>query len=411
MIIYMLNGVYMVSHANIIEARERIASVIHRTSVLPSRTFSEMSGNEIFLKPENLQKTGSFKLRGAYNRISTLTQEEKSKGVIASSAGNHAQGVAYSAAAHGVKATIVMPQRAPVAKVMATQSYGARVVLHGAVYDEAYRKAREIQDAEGFTFLHPFNDPMVIAGQGTIAMEMLEDLPELDAIVIPIGGGGLVAGMAIAAKAIKPSIRIIGVEVERFDAMRQSVMDGDIITVKSGSTIADGIAVKKPGDLTFDIIRRYVDDIVTVNEEETAEAILLLLERAKWLVEGAGAVSVAAAVERKLGMSGKKVGLVLSGGNIDINVLSTIIEKGLIQAGRKLRIQTILQDKPGQLAQVMDVLAGLGANIRSIHHDRYGEEVELGYVQVAMDTETRNRDHAEDVMKALKQQGFIVKEA
>lgn len=400
----------MVSHADVLEARERIASVIHRTSILPSRTFSEMSGNDIFLKPENLQKTGSFKLRGAFNRIATLTQEEKAKGVIASSAGNHAQGVAYSAALHGVPATIVMPQRAPVAKVMATQAYGARVVLHGVVYDDAYRKARELQEAEGFTFLHPFNDPMVIAGQGTIALEMLEDLPELDALVIPIGGGGLAAGMAVAAKALKPSIRIIGVEVERFDAMRQSVLDGDLVTVKAGSTIADGIAVKKPGDLTYSLIRRYVDDIVTVNEEETAEAILLLLERAKWLVEGAGAVSVAAAVERKLGLSGKKVGLVLSGGNIDINVLSTIIEKGLVQAGRKLRIKTILQDKPGQLAQVMDVFAGLGSSIRSIHHDRYAEEVELGYVQVEMESETRNRDHAEDVLKALKQHGFIVKE-
>lgn len=400
----------MVSHADVIEARERIASVIHRTAVLPSRTFSEMSGNDIFLKPENLQKTGSFKLRGAYNRIATLTQEEKAKGVIASSAGNHAQGVAFSAAAHGVRATIVMPRRAPVAKVMATQAYGAEVVLHGVVYDDAYRKARELQEAQGFTFLHPFNDPMVIAGQGTIALEMLEDLPELDALVIPIGGGGLAAGMAVAAKAVKPSIRIIGVEVERFDAMRQSVLDGDIITVRSGSTIADGIAVKKPGDLTYGLIRQYVDDIVTVNEEETAEAILLLLERAKWLVEGAGAVSVAAAVKRKLGMSGRKVGLVLSGGNIDINVLSIIIEKGLIQAGRKLRIKTILQDKPGQLAQVMEVLAERGSNIRTIHHDRYAEEVELGCVQVELESETRNRDHAEDVLKALKQQGFIVKE-
>lgn len=401
----------MVSHGDVLDARVRIAPVIHRTGVLPSRTFSEMSGNDIFLKPENLQKTGSFKLRGAYNRIATLTQEEKARGVIASSAGNHAQGVAFSAAAHGVPATIVMPQRAPVAKVMATQAYGAQVVLHGVVYDDAYRKACELQEAGGCTFLHPFNDPMVIAGQGTIALEMLEDLPELDALVIPIGGGGLVAGMAIAAKAIKPSIRIIGVEVERFDAMRQSVLDGDLITVKSGMTIADGIAVKKPGDLTYSIIQHYVDDIVTVNEEETAEAILLLLERAKWLVEGAGAVSVAAAVERRLGMSGKRVGLVLSGGNIDINVLSTIIEKGLIQAGRKLRLKTVLQDKPGQLAQVMEVLAGLGANIRSIHHDRYTEEVELGYVQVAMEAETRNREHAEDVLKALKQQGFTAREA
>ncbi len=398
----------MVTHTDILEARERLASIIHRTAILHSRTFSELSGNEIFLKPENLQKTGSFKLRGAYNRIATLTHEEKSKGVIASSAGNHAQGVAYSAAAHGVKATIVMPQRAPVAKVMATQSYGAEVVLHGGVYDDAFRKAKELQASEGYTFLHPFNDPKVIAGQGTIALEMLEDLPELDALVIPIGGGGLAAGMAVAAKAIKPGIRIIGVETEGYDAMRQSVLDGDLVTVKASGTLADGIAVKKPGDLTFSLVRQYVDDIVTVTEEDIAQAILLLLERAKWLVEGAGAVSLAAALDRKLGMQGKKVGLVLSGGNIDINVLSTIIEKGLTKAGRQLRIQTTLQDKPGQLAQVMEILATLGANVRAIHHDRYREDVEMGYVQVALEIETRNHQHAQDVCKMLRQGGFCI---
>lgn len=398
----------MVTHTDILEARERLASIIHRTAILHSRTFSELSGNEIFLKPENLQKTGSFKLRGAYNRIATLTHEEKDKGVIASSAGNHAQGVAYSAAAHGVKATIVMPQRAPVAKVMATQSYGAEVVLHGGVYDDAFRKAKELQASEGYTFLHPFNDPKVIAGQGTIALEMLEDLPELDALVIPIGGGGLAAGMAVAAKAIKPGIRIIGVETEGYDAMRQSVLDGDLVTVKASGTLADGIAVKKPGDLTFSLVRQYVDDIVTVTEEDIAQAILLLLERAKWLVEGAGAVSLAAALDRKLGMQGKKVGLVLSGGNIDINVLSTIIEKGLTKAGRQLRIQTTLQDKPGQLAQVMEILATLGANVRAIHHDRYREGVEMGYVQVALEIETRNHQHAQDVCKMLRQGGFCI---
>ncbi len=398
----------MLSLEDVRQARERLAPVIHRTAILPSRTFSALSGNEVFLKPENLQKTGSFKLRGAYNRIATLSAEEKARGVIASSAGNHAQGVALSAAIHGVKATIVMPARAPVAKVMATQGYGAEVVLHGAVYDEAFRHARELQAERGLTFLHPFNDPMVMAGQGTVALEMLEDLPDLEALVVPIGGGGLIAGMAVTAKALKPGIRVIGVEAEGFDAMRQSMLEGEIITVKAGSTLADGIAVKKPGDQTFPLIQRHVDAIVTVTEEEIAQAILLLLERAKWLVEGAGAVALAAVVDRKVGLAGAKVGVVLSGGNIDINLLSAIIEKGLAKAGRLLRFRTTVPDRPGQLAQVMEVLAGGGANVRAIRHDRYGEAVDLGFVQIGFEVETRHRHHAEEVLQALRQRGIAV---
>jgi threonine dehydratase len=400
----------MLTLADVQSARERLAPVIHRTALIPSRTFSELGGCEVFLKAENLQKTGSFKLRGAYNRIATLEATEKARGVIASSAGNHAQGVAFGAAAHGVKATIVMPETAPVAKVTATRAYGAEVVLAGRVYDEAYAKARDLQEKHGYTFVHPFDDPSVIAGQGTIALEMLEDLPELDALVMPVGGGGLAAGMALAAKAVKPSIRIVGVETERYDAMARSMAAGEMVMVQGSASLADGISVKRPGDLTFELCRRYVDEIVTVSEEEIASAILMLLERAKFVVEGAGAVGLAAVVERRARLEGLKVGVLLSGGNIDINLVSSIIEKGLVKAGRRIRVRTIVGDRPGQLAALMELLGQAGVNVISVRHRRSDEQVDLGAVEIDTVLETRSRSHAEEVCARLRAAGYVLRD-
>lgn len=391
-------------------ARERLAPVIHRTALIPSRTFSELGGCEVFLKAENLQKTGSFKLRGAYNRIATLGEAEKARGVIASSAGNHAQGVAFGATAHGVKATIVMPETAPVAKVTATQAYGAEVVLAGTVYDEAFAKAKELQAERGLTFLHPFDDPMVIAGQATIGLEMLEDLPELEVLVLPIGGGGLAAGVALAAKAIKPSIRIVGVETERFDAMAKSVAANALVTVQGTASLADGIAVKRPGELTFELCRRYVDEIVTVSEAEIAAAILMLLERAKFVVEGAGAVGLAAVVDRRVKLDGRKVGVVLSGGNIDINLVSSIIEKGLVKAGRRIRVRTMVRDRPGELAALLDMLGQSGVNVLSVRHVRSGKDIELGSVELDCVLETRSREHADEVLAGLTAAGYPLRD-
>jgi len=397
----------MVTLADVQAARERLLPVIHRTAMLPSRTFSDLSGLDVFMKSENLQKTGSFKLRGAFNRIATLTQEEKDRGVIASSAGNHAQGVAFGAAVHGVKATVVMPETAPVAKVMATQAYGAEVVLHGGIYDEAFRRAKELQAEHGYTFLHPFNDPAVIAGQGTIALEMLEDCPDMEAAVLPVGGGGLAAGVALALKSLKPGIKVYGVEAERFDSMRQSLEEGEILNVKGLPTLADGIAVKRPGDVTFGLLQTWLDGIVTVTEDEIAESILMLLERNKFVVEGAGAVGVAALMAGKLPLApGTRTGVVLSGGNIDINVVSTIIEKGLVKAGRRIRVRTVVRDKPGQLSQLMDLLAGAQVNVMHVGHDRAGGDVEVGMVAIKLELETRNRHHADEVVEMMRQRGY-----
>jgi threonine dehydratase len=340
----------MVTLADIKAARERLAGAIHKTELTYSRTFSELSGNEIYLKNENLQKTGSFKIRGALNRIATLTEEEKRHGVIASSAGNHAQGVALGATLYGIPATVVMPAGAPLAKVMATRGYGAEVVLHGDAYDDAYIKAVQIQQATGATFLHPFNDPMVIAGQGTIGLELLEDLPELDAVVVPIGGGGLIAGIATALKELRPEIKVIGVEAAGAPSMLASQRAEQVTALNSVSTIADGIAVKRPGELTFAAVQRYVDDIVTVEEDEIANAILMLLERAKVIAEGAGAAPVAAILQHKLGLQGKKVAAVVSGGNIDVNILARVIDRGLVKAGRMVQFRLLIPDQPGNFS-------------------------------------------------------------
>ena len=394
--------------ADIYAARECLKGVIHRTDLVPNTTLSEMTGSDIYLKLENLQKTGSFKIRGAFNKICNLSSTEKQAGVIASSAGNHAQGVALAASTYGIMSTIVMPTCAPLAKITATKSYGAEVILHGSVYDDAYTKAMEIQRQTGATFIHPFDDPYVIAGQGTIALEILDELPNVDAILVPIGGGGIVAGIAMAAKAIKPSVKIIGVEPTNAASMKESSLAGKIITLSSASTIADGIAVKTPGELTYDIVREYVDEFVTVEEDEIANAILVLMERCKLIAEGAGAAPVAALLNGKIDLPGKKLAAVISGGNIDVNMLSRIVDKGLAKAGRKTELTTIIPDKPGQLQGLLKSIADLSANVVEVHHNRIGNEVELGAARVDLVLETQDGEHLTTIIDELIKKGYCI---
>lgn len=394
--------------ADIYAARECLKGVIHRTDLVPNTTLSEITGSDVYLKLENLQKTGSFKIRGAFNKICNLSSVEKQAGVIASSAGNHAQGVALAASTYGIRSTIVMPTCAPLAKITATKSYGAEVILHGSVYDDAYAKAMEIQKETGATFIHPFDDPYVIAGQGTIALEILDELPNVDAILIPIGGGGIVAGIAIAAKAIKPSVKIIGVEPANAASMKESSQAGSIITLSSASTIADGIAVKTPGALTYDIVREYVDEFVTVEEDEIANAILVLMERCKLIAEGAGAAPVAALLNGKVNLPGQKLAAVISGGNIDVNMLSRIVDKGLAKAGRKTELTTIIPDKPGQLQGLLKTIGDLSANVVEVHHNRIHSEVELGSARVDLVLETQDSEHLTSIIDELIKKGYCV---
>lgn len=398
----------MLTLHDINQARERLDGIIHRTELTYSRTFTEISGNEIYLKNENLQKTGSFKIRGAFNKIATLSDEEKKRGVIASSAGNHAQGVALGATLYGISATVVMPAGAPLAKVAATRGYGADVVLHGAAYDDAYAQACRLRDETGAVFLHPFNDPEVIAGQGTIGLEMLEDRPDLDAVVVPVGGGGLIAGVAMALKETKPSVRVIGVEAAGAPCMLASLQAGRITALNSVATIADGIAVKQPGDLTFELIQKYVDDIVTVEDEEISNAILMLLERAKVIAEGAGAAPVAAILQHKLNFTGKKVAAVVSGANIDVNILARVIDRGLIKAGRKVQFRMIIPDRPGQLQQVLAAIAETQSNVVGIDHDRSKRRVAMGYAEVEFVLETLDKAHVDALLSMLTAKGYEV---
>lgn len=367
-----------------------------------------MAGCDVYLKLENLQKTGSFKIRGAYNKIRLLTPSERTHGVIAASAGNHAQGVAYAARMGGVKATIVMPEIAPLAKITATRGYDAEVVLSGAGYDEAYLKAQEIQHQAGQTFVHAFNDQAVIAGQGTIGLEILEALEDVTAIVVPIGGGGLIAGVAMAVKETAPHVKIYGVQAEGAPAMYMSKREHVIKTTPDAATIADGIAVKVPGDLTFSIIDQYVDDVVVVNDEAIANTILMVLERAKLMVEGAGAVSLAAVLNGKIPAAGRVVSII-SGGNIDVNFISRIIERGLVKAGRRIKITTLIADRPGTLQNLLAVLTRLKANVINVYHDRVERNVPIGQAVVEISLETRDALHTEEIMASLRQQGYIAK--
>ena len=360
----------------------------------------------VYLKPENLQLTGSFKLRGSGYMISQLSDEEKAHGVIACSAGNHAQGVALAASKYGIKSLICLPDGAPISKVEATKAYGAEVCMVQGVYDDAYKKAIELRDKEGYTFVHPFDDENVIAGQGTIGLEILNELDDVDAIVVPIGGGGLISGIAFAAKKLKPEIKIYGVQASGAPSMVNSINKKEIISLDKVSTIADGIAVKRPGDNTFKICSEYVDETVTVTEDEISSAILALIEKHKMIAEGAGAVSVAAVMFNKVPVKGKKVVCVVSGGNIDVTILSRVIKRGLMKSGRLCSLCIELMDKPGQLEKVSRIIAECGGNVTSVHHERAGETEDINGCFLRIELETKNYDHIKTITKKLKDSGL-----
>lgn len=363
----------------------------------------------LYIKTENLQVTGSFKVRGAYYKISQLSDEEKKKGVIACSAGNHAQGVALAAAKNGIKAKICIPDGAPISKVEATKSYGAEVCLVKGVYDDAYEKAVSLVEETGATFIHPFDDEMVIAGQGSIGLEIIEQLPKVDAVIVPIGGGGLISGVGFALKSLDPDIKIYGVQAEGAASMVKSIKDDEIKTLEDVHTIADGIAVKTPGVNTFEICRKYVDDIVTVSDDEISTAILELIEREKMIAEGAGATSVAAAMFNKLPIKGKNVVCLVSGGNIDVTILSRVINRGLQKAGRLAELVVELTDKPGQLLGVSEIISSYGANVVSLEHNRSDERLDINDCVLRISIETRNQEHLDEIKDALVNGGFKIK--
>ena len=394
----------MLTIDNIYRASNVLKGVVRKTDIIYAPKLNSRAS--IYLKTENLQVTGSFKVRGSYYKMSKLTEEEKERGVIACSAGNHAQGVALAAQKNGIKAVICLPDGAPISKVEATKSYGAEVCLVEGVYDDAYKRALELRDECGYTFIHPFNDEDVIAGQGTIGLEIYDQLPDLDAVIVPIGGGGLISGVAFALKTLKPDIKVYGVQAAGAPSMRNSVVDGEIEELESVSTIADGIAVKKPGDNTFELCRKYVDEIVTVNDDEISAAILALMEQHKLVTEGAGAVSVAAAMFGKLDIEGKKVVCLLSGGNIDVTILSRVIKRGLLMSGRTYQFTVELVDKPGQLLGVASLIANLGGNVISVHHERANEGSDVNGCYLRIVLETRNFEHIEEIKKALSAAGF-----
>lgn len=363
---------------------------------------------KVYLKPENLQVTGSFKVRGAYYKISQLTEEEKSRGVIACSAGNHAQGVALAATKNGIKSLICLPDVAPISKIEATKRYGADICLVEGVYDDAYQKALSLRDEKGYTFIHPFDDENVIAGQGTIGLEILEQLSDVDAVVVPVGGGGLISGVAFAIKSLNPKIKVYGVQATGAPSMLQSVEHHKIERLDSVSTIADGIAVKEPGEHTFEYCSKYVDEIVSVTDDEISSAILSLIEQQKLISEGAGAVSVAAVMFNKIPVKGKKVVCLVSGGNIDVNILSRVIKRGLLKSGRTFAVSIELLDKPGQLEGVSNVFASLGANVISIHHERASEGSDINGCFLRVVLETRNYEHIEQIKEALTAKGYSI---
>ena len=392
------------------EARERLAAVVQRNRLDHSSTFSAMTGGDVYLKCENLQKTGSFKVRGAYNKIAKLAEEGKTKAIVACSAGNHAQGCAFAASAMGMKATIVMPKTTPIAKINATEGYGAKAELYGDCYDDAYLRAREIEHPQGAAFIHPFDDEEVIAGQGTLGLEMLEEVPDLDCVIVPAGGGGLLAGVALAVKSINPKVSVIGVQAEGAPAIALSFREKKHIATDSVYTIADGIAVKDPGDITMKIIDKYADDVVTVSDGDIASAIIHLIERTKLVVEPAGATPLALLLSGKLNVRGKKVACLLSGGNIDVSTIGKIIDRGLVSRGRKIEFSIQLQDKPGMLEKVSHILASENANVISITYDRMSADLELGETILHIGCEVGGKEHSERVAKALTDSGLKVLE-
>lgn len=397
----------MIGLVDIQKAMARIRESIRLSPLVHSESLSALSGNELYLKLENLQRTGSFKERGALNKILTLTDQEKSRGVIAASAGNHAQAVAYHATARGIRSRICMPLATPLVKVSATRGYGAEVVLHGRNYDEAYQEAVRQCEADGLTFLHPFDDEAVIAGQGTLGLEMLAQNPALDVIIAPAGGGGLLGGLACAVKEINPRIEIVGVEAARVPSMAAAMKAAGPVTVDAATTIADGIAVRRVGELTLPLVRKYVDSMVVVEEEEIANAILLLLEREKTLAEGAGAAALAAVLQHKTAYKGKRIGLLVCGGNIDVTLLSRIIERGLVKDGRLVRLRIHLTDHPGALRRLCEVIEEQKANIVETKHDRAYYGVNLGDTVIDVTMETRGTSHIQELMAALSAAGYV----
>ena len=399
----------MIELRHIEEARGRIRDHVVLTPCTPSEAFGEMFGGRASFKFENLQRTGSFKERGALNRMLSIDPAARAKGVVAASAGNHAQGVAFHAGRLGIPATIVMPERTPLVKVSNTRGYGARVILKGAIYDEAMEEALRLRNEEGATLVHPFDDFEVIAGQGTVGLELLDQVPDMSVVVVPVGGGGLVSGIAMAVKESRPGVRVVGVEAATVAAAGAARKAGERVTVPLGETIADGIAVRRIGENTFPLIEKYVDELVTVSEEEIASAVLLLLEREKTVAEGAAAAALAAVLrERVPGVAGQHVVMVMSGGNIDVNLLSRIIDRGLMEDGRLAVLRVRMSDRPGSLAALTAFLAEAGANVLELDHRRGSGELWLNEAEVIVTLETRGRDHVESVTNALREAGFVV---
>ncbi len=389
---------------NVYRARYALKDAVIVTDVLKAPKLAP--GIDLYLKTENLQITGSFKVRGAYYKMTRLSEEEKSKGVIACSAGNHAQGVALAAQRSGIKSVICLPDSAPISKVEATKSYGAEICLVEGVYDDAYQKALSLRDEFGYTFIHPFNDPDVIAGQGTIAIELAEQIPDMDAVIVPVGGGGLISGIAYTIKSLNPNIKVYGVQAAGAPSMVRSIHDSHIEKLDRVFTIADGIAVKEPGTLTYDICSKYVDEIVTVTDDEISAAILALMEQHKLVTEGAGAVSVAAAMFGKVDLKGKKTVCVLSGGNIDVTILSRVITRGLLMSGRNCQLKIELVDKPGQLMSVSRIVAEQGGNVTAVFHEHSGAGADVNGCYLRLTLETRNFEHIEQIKSALTKEGF-----
>jgi threonine dehydratase len=400
----------MIEAADIHAARGRLAGTIYETPCPYSETLSALTGARVFVKLENLQMTGSFKERGAANLLLQLSPDERRRGVVAASAGNHGLAVAFHAARLGVSAVIVMPEWAPLAKVTAARRRGAEVVLHGDNFDEAYARAREIEAARDLVFVHPFDDPRVIAGQGTIGLELLEQVPGLDAVLVPVGGGGLLGGVALAVKTERPAVQVIGVQAQEVPGMASALAAGTRVTVPAATTIADGIAVRRVGEHTFDLARRHADRVVTVAEEEIANAILLLLEIEKTVVEGAGAVPLAALANRRVDLEGRTVALVISGGNIDVNVIARIIERGLVKDGRLVRLRVRLRDRPGALARLTALVAEARANVLRIEHDRAFSRAPVGDTEVELTLETSGPPQIEAIKRHLAEAGYAAEE-
>ena len=395
----------MLTLDKVFNAQTVLKNIIRKTGVV--RAFGIAPQCELYLKPENLQITGSFKVRGSAYKIAKLSEEEKSKGVIACSAGNHAQGVALAATKNGIKSLICLPDSAPISKVEATKGYGAEVCLVKGCYDDAYQKALELRDQEGYTFVHPFNDENVIAGQGTIALEILKDLDNIDAIVVPIGGGGLISGIAYTVKQIRPEVKVYGVQAVGAPSMYNSVRNGEIECLSGVSTIADGIAVKQPGDNTYQLVKEYVDDIALVSDDEVASAILALIEKQKMIAEGAGAVAVAAVMFDKFDLKGKRVVAVVSGGNIDVTSLSRVIDRGLLKSGRSSSLLIELIDKPGQLQAISRIIADCGGNVTGVHYEK-GDTESINGCFLRIEMETRDFDHVNLITESLKNEGFKI---